>query len=118
MAGHASPQGTEASCSWNRAAVILEPLRWLESICQLSTVCGRHARQGEGRCSAEKYAAVSRSGIRGRPWRAKERPFILTAILDKMRAGVFQAWCRRRSNWCWLILMLCIGEGQLWPKMS
>jgi hypothetical protein len=32
-------------------------------------------------------------------------------MLDEMRAGVIQAWCRGRSNWCWLILMLCIGGG-------
>lgn len=111
MACHASPSGYGSIGSLESCGRHPGALEMAREHLSMSTVCGRHAQQGEGRCSAEKYAAVCRSGIRGRPTRVWNGAFIRTTSLDSMRVGVFQAWCRRRSNWCWLILMLCIGGG-------
>ncbi|KAF1961971.1 hypothetical protein CC80DRAFT_201031 [Byssothecium circinans] len=57
------------------------------------------------------YAAVCRCAIRGRlTMGGRGNTFISTNMLDETRARVFQAWCRGRSDWRRLLVMLCIGE--------
>ena len=55
--------------------------------------------------------------IRGRPSRASITPLHLDGMLDETQPGIFQAWCRGRSNWCWVIFMLCI-RGAVVAKRS
>jgi hypothetical protein len=101
--------GTKASSPWYRAAVILGPLRWQESICQ----CRRYAADTPTKAkggAADKYCRPPLR-IRGRPSRASTTPLHLDGMLDEMQPGVFRAWCRGRSNWCWVFFMLCIGES-------